>query len=82
MRERHRGLSHHTLAALALCLGDVRVAWPRGLDRPVGVDVVEVDVDGWELACAPLPLSHMGRGPDDDPWFFAAASRPAAKAAA
>ena len=24
-------------------------------------------------ACAPLPLSHMGRGPDDDPWFFAAA---------
>ena len=29
-RERHRGLSHHTRAALALCLGDVRVAWPRG----------------------------------------------------
>ena len=72
-RERHRGLSHHTRAALALCLGDVRVAWPRGLDRPEGVDVVEVDVDGWELACAPLPLSHMGRGPDADPWFFAAA---------
>jgi len=72
-RERHRGLSHHTRAALALCLGDVRVAWPRGLDRPDGVDVVEVDVDGWELACAPLPLSHMGRGPDADPWFFAAA---------
>ena len=72
-RERHRGLSHHTRAALALCLGDVRVAWPSGLDRPEGVDVVEVDVDGWKLACAPLPLSHMGRGPDDDPWFFAAA---------
>jgi len=72
-RERHRGLSHHTRAALALCLGDARVAWPRGLDRPDGVDVVEVDVDGWELACAPLPLSHMGRGPDADPWFFAAA---------
>ena len=72
-RERHRGLSHHTRAALALCLGDVRVAWPRGLDRPEGVDVVEVDVDGWKLACAPLPLSHMGRGPADDPSFFAAA---------
>jgi hypothetical protein len=72
-RERHRGLSHHTRAALALCLGDVRVAWPRGLERPEGVDVVEVDVGGWELACAPLPLSHMGRGPDADPWFFAAA---------
>ena len=24
-------------------------------------------------ACAGLPLSHMGRGPDDDPAFFAAA---------
>ncbi|HET9937520.1 MAG TPA: DUF3866 family protein [Gaiella sp.] len=72
-RERHRGLSHHTRAALALCLGDVRIAWPRGLERPAGLDVVEVDVEGWELACAPLPLSHMGRGPDDDPWFFAAA---------
>jgi len=72
-RERHRGLSHHTRSALSLCLGDVRVAWPRGLEPPDGVDVVEVDVDGWEPACAPLSLSHMGRGPDADPWFFAAA---------
>ncbi len=72
-RERHRGLSHHTRSALALCLGDVRVAWPSGLDRPQGIEVEEVDVTGWELACAPLPLSHMGRGPDGDPWFFAAA---------
>ena len=72
-RERHRGLSHHTRSALSLCLGDVRVAWPRGLDPPDGIEVVEVDVDGWEPACAPLSLSHMGRGPDDDPWFFAAA---------
>jgi hypothetical protein len=32
-----------------------------------------VDVTGWEEACAGLPLSHMGRGPDDDPWFFAVA---------
>lgn len=72
-RERHRGLSHHTRSALELCLGEVRVAWPRGLDRPEGVDVVEVDVTGWEAACASLPLSHMGRGPSEDPWFFAAA---------
>ena len=50
-----------------------RVAWPAGLDRPVDLEVVEVDADGWELACAPLPLAHMGRGPDDDPWFFASA---------
>ena len=72
-RERHRGLSHHTRAALELCLGEVRVAWPAGLDPPDGVEVVAVDVSGWEAACAALPLSHMGRGPDDDPWFFAAA---------
>jgi hypothetical protein len=72
-RERHRGLSHHTRSALELCLGEVRVAWPRGLDRPEGVAVVEVDVTGWEDACASLPLSHMGRGPREDPWFFAAA---------
>ena len=72
-RERHRGLSHHTRSALELCLGEVRVAWPKGLERPEGVGVVEVDVSGWEPACASLPLSHMGRGPRDDPWFFAAA---------
>jgi hypothetical protein len=72
-RPRHRGLSHHTRSALALCLGTVRVAWPLGLARPEGVDVVEVNAAGWEAACAPLPLSHMGRGPGEDPWFFAAA---------
>lgn len=72
-RERHRGLSHHTRSALALCLGDVRVAWPAGLEPPVGVEVVEVDVTGWEDTCRGLTLSHMGRGPEGDPWFFAAA---------
>src|SRR2546430_692678 len=29
-RERHLGVSHHTRAALSLCLGDVVVAWPAG----------------------------------------------------
>ena len=72
-RERHHGVSHHTRAALALCLDAVQIAWPRGLDRPDDLAVVEVDVDGWETACAALPLSHMGRGPADDPWFFATA---------
>ncbi|HEX6723729.1 MAG TPA: DUF3866 family protein [Gaiella sp.] len=72
-RPRHRGLSHHTRSALALCLGEVRVAWPLGLEPPDGVEVVEVSAAGWEAACAPLPLSHMGRGPAEDPWFFAAA---------
>jgi hypothetical protein len=30
-------------------------------------------VTGWEAECGSLPLSQMGRGPKDDPWFFAAA---------
>ena len=73
-RERHRGLSHHTVAALELIPGPVPVAWPAGLDPPSGVEGLEVvDVSGWQETCAELPLSHMGRGPDDDPWFFAAA---------
>ena len=72
-RPRHRGLSHHTRSALALCLGKVRTAWPIGLEPPEGVEIVEVNASGWEAACAPLPLSHMGRGPGEDPWFFAAA---------
>ena len=61
-------------ATVELCLGDVTVAWPRGLTPPDGLErLEEVDVDGWEDACAALPLEHMGRGRDDDPWFFAAA---------
>ena len=59
-RDRHRGLSHHTEAVLPLCLGEVRVA-------------DEADAEGWREACDGLPLSHMGRGPDEDPAFFAAA---------
>ncbi|MEX0673431.1 MAG: DUF3866 family protein [Gaiellaceae bacterium] len=59
-RERHRGLSHHSRTVLELCLAEPLV--PRDLDP-----------DGWREACAGLTLSHMGRGPDDDPAFFAAA---------
>jgi hypothetical protein len=74
LRERHQGLSHHTLAVLDLCLGPVRVAWPAGLVAPAELDSVEeVDVSGWPEDCAGLPLSHMGRGPEEDPDFFAAA---------
>jgi hypothetical protein len=57
-RDRHRGLSHHTQAVLNLVLGDVAVG---------------ENGEGWKEACAGLSLSHMGRGPDDDPAFFAAA---------
>lgn len=71
-RERHRGVSHHTRDVLRLAEG-VTAAWPHGFDTPDDVDVTVVDVGGWEDACAGLPLSHMGRGPGDDPLFFAAA---------
>ena len=59
-RPRHRGLSHHTGAVLELALGEVLVARPE-----LG--------DGWREACEGLPLSHMGRGPDEEGPHFAAA---------
>jgi Protein of unknown function (DUF3866) len=57
-RLRHRGLSHHTEAVLSLVRGE---------------PVVGEDGDGWREACEGLPLSHMGRGPGEDPEFFEAA---------
>jgi hypothetical protein len=59
-RSRHRGVSHHTEAVLRLCLVEPFV--PAELEAP-----------SWREACDGLPLSHMGRGPDEDPQFFAAA---------
>jgi len=59
-RDRHRGASHHAQTVLDLCLGEVAVA-------------SDADGEGWEEACAGLPLLHMGRGPGDDPAFFRAA---------
>ena len=72
-RERHRGVSHHTRSILHFC-GDVSIAWPRGLGAPDWLSPrEEVDVEGWHEECSRLPLSHMGRGLDDDPCFFMAA---------
>ncbi len=59
-RERHRGVSHHAQAVLDHSLADLRV--PSADDG-----------EGWEEACAGLPLAHMGRGPDEDPVFFRSA---------
>jgi Protein of unknown function (DUF3866) len=73
-RERHRGVSHHTLAVLELVRGAATVAWPEGLEVPDELGPVEkVEASGWREACKNLPLAHMGRGPDEEPWFFAAA---------
>lgn len=73
-RPRHRGISHHTRAVLELAPEGVAVAWPAGLPGAAEIPgSVELDVTGWERVCTGLPLSTMGRGPNDDPWFFAAA---------
>jgi Protein of unknown function (DUF3866) len=72
-RERHRGVSHHTWEIIEFCLGNPLIAWPAGLDAPSGLEHEAVEVTDWRDACEGLPLEHMGRGPDDDPWFFAAA---------
>jgi Protein of unknown function (DUF3866) len=73
-RERHRGLSHHTAAMLALDGLSFQTAWPEGCPFGAVAEGAEVvDVSDWREACDGLPLSHMGRGPEDDPWFFAAA---------
>jgi hypothetical protein len=73
-RERHRGVSHHTRAVVELCLGEVEIAWPAGIEAPRWLErQTGVETDGWRDACEGLPLEHMGRGPDDDPWFFASA---------
>jgi hypothetical protein len=72
-RERHHGISHHTGAVLALA-GKAELGWPSELEAPAGLaNLRPVDVKGWREACEGLPLSHMGRGPDEDPAFFQAA---------
>ena len=59
-RHRHRGVSHHARTVLDLSPADVVVPAPEA-------------GEGWAKACAGLPLSHMGRGPEADPEFFRAA---------
>jgi hypothetical protein len=88
-RERHRGVSHHTLTALgrvAMARADVVVP---ALPDPFGAVVrdacgplrgrhrlVEVDVGGLlaALVGVPVPLSSMGRGLGEDPAYFLAAA--------
>ena len=91
-RERHRGVSHHSLTALGrLALARARVAVPvladdllaatvAGQLEAAGVtarhDVVPVEAPDVAklLAAWGLQVRTMGRGPDDDPVFFAAAA--------
>jgi hypothetical protein len=85
-RERHRGLSHHSVTALHLTRATATVPVPRGAPRPnLGEhDVVEVAVPdvGSLFEEAGLDVRTMGRTPKDDPGFFAYAGAAGALAAA
>lgn len=80
-RERHRGVSHHTLTVMRMLLGSVEVAVPAG--EPVVIAQLAA-VAGWRhrlreaspdlegYGASGLPASTMGRGLAEDPLFFAA----------
>jgi Protein of unknown function (DUF3866) len=74
-RPRHRGLSHHASAILELDTASFHIPWPIGcpVQDPIAEGATDVAVDDWREATAGLTLDHMGRGPDEDPWFFASA---------
>ena len=75
-RPRHQGLSHHTTAALRLAARAATVGHAEGTPElavppPHRVETVEVPAVGDVLARAGIDVRSMGRGPDDDPLFFA-----------
>jgi hypothetical protein len=75
-RERHAGVSHHAITALQYAHAGVGVPVPRGeAERWARHDrnVLEVEVPDMAalLASHGLHVTTMGRGPDEDPGFFA-----------
>ena len=87
-RERHHGLSHHTVTALEVARARATVALPRLsrekldlLQQRLGAltekhYIVETDLGDAEqaLADSPIPLRSMGRSFTDDPDYFRAAA--------
>jgi hypothetical protein len=78
-RERHRGVSHHTRAALLAALGVCRVAIPAGCGIPTeglpdrhACERVEASAAGLEGHFG-VTFESMGRHYDEDPVFFDAA---------
>lgn len=81
-RPRHRGLSHHSRTVLSHLLGGVDLPLPEGSEslsdtvRDLGrgkhrVTIEQIDLAGFESS--ELVTQTMGRGPSDDPDFFAGA---------
>lgn len=81
-RERHRGVSHHTLTVLGLLLGGVEVPVPQGHPEVAArlADIAEgrhrlhdvpADLAGYSATL--LPAQAMGRGIEEDRLFYSAA---------
>ena len=80
-RERHRGVSHHTLTVLEMLLGGVTVAVPAGRPEIAGEiaaasgdahALCEAEPDLAGYAASGLPVRTMGRDIAQDELFFAA----------
>ena len=83
-RERHVGVSHHSRTVLELCRAPttVAVAQPTDIPAPHLVEEVMPGDVGELLSRHGLRVTTMGRGPHQDPSFFAAAGAAGALAAA
>ena len=88
-RDRHRGISHHVHTVLGLVRSHPIVPVPpallgeaRSLGDAALVEVVDGPAVGALLDGMGLRITSMGRGPADDPLFFAAAGAAAGWAAA
>jgi len=84
-RDRHRGISHHSRTVLSLCATPVEVP-VAGAELAVPSPHAAVVVDPGDvaglLAEQGLRITTMGRGPDEDPAFFATAGAAGARLAA
>ncbi|HEX6425602.1 MAG TPA: DUF3866 family protein [Acidimicrobiales bacterium] len=82
-RDRHRGLSHHVRTILGLAATRPELPVPAELGGElVGATVVDPPDPAAALASLGVRVTTMGRGPGDDPLFFAAAAAAGAWAAA
>jgi hypothetical protein len=86
-RDRHQGVSHHSLTVLDAVRSGVDVPVPAGpppIEGAARHRLVEVDVPDVAavLDAAGLRITTMGRGPDADPLFFRVAAAAAVHAAA
>jgi hypothetical protein len=74
-RERHRGVSHHTRTALDLAHAHPTVPLPSAMAREIdGATPTEGPDAPKVLEAQGLRITSMGRGPEEDPTFYASCS--------